>query len=148
MQSKIGSLILKLGRPFFKVLLDGSQRSRVCVMVDHKMLVVKPFIGADKWALPGGGIHKNEAPAVAAVRELYEETKVQVAAEKLKEVGAFKIAHDSITYTAHCFLVEFALPPETKRQWLEVADLQWKDVRDLEFENISQEVRYMLDYLK
>lgn len=55
----------------------------------YEILLIKrardPF--ADKWALPGGFVNKDEPLAVAAARELEEETGMR--AEHLEQVGAF-----------------------------------------------------------
>ena len=44
----------------------------VCVR-DGALLLVR-FTGADRWALPGGGLDHGEDPRDAVVREVHEET--------------------------------------------------------------------------
>ncbi|HET6258699.1 NUDIX domain-containing protein [Pseudonocardia sp.] len=57
------------------------QRTRVgayvvCVQDDALLLV--RFSGSDRWTLPGGGLDHGERPEDAAVREVDEETGLQV----------------------------------------------------------------------
>ncbi|MCA1219291.1 NUDIX domain-containing protein [Streptomyces sp. 8L] len=63
----------------------------VVLTPDGYVLLVKrkwePY--ADYWALPGGHANRGEATTAAAIRELEEETSVQVAAEDLRQLGAW-----------------------------------------------------------
>lgn len=50
-------------------------RTRVAVILNNReILLVKNWLGYQRWTLPGGGMKRNETPAEAAVRELKEET--------------------------------------------------------------------------
>lgn len=66
----------------------------VAVIDGSQVLLIKrenpPHAG--KWALPGGIIEINESPEEAAVRELKEETNIDVAPEELSLIGTYSIA--------------------------------------------------------
>lgn len=63
----------------------------VCIRGGDVLLIERgwpPYKG--KLALPGGHVDPEDAsPLAAAVRELYEETRVRVAADDLQEVGVY-----------------------------------------------------------
>lgn len=48
-----------------------------------------------RWALPGGGVDPGEQPAEAVVREVYEETGVHVAVERLAGVVLRQVRFDN-----------------------------------------------------
>ncbi|MFI1734947.1 NUDIX domain-containing protein [Streptomyces acidicola] len=63
----------------------------VIVTPDRHVLLIErgwdPYEG--HWALPGGHVDPSEDALDAAVRELVEETGVRVAADDLREIGAW-----------------------------------------------------------
>ncbi|GGZ18350.1 NUDIX domain-containing protein [Streptomyces nitrosporeus] len=62
----------------------------VLLAAGHVLLIQRrwdPHAGS--WALPGGHVDAGEASLQAAVRELKEETGLPVAADALRQVGAF-----------------------------------------------------------
>ena len=75
----------------------------VCVAIDKtdKILIVKRNLnpGINKWALPGGFVESNEAPEIACLRELEEETGIKgkikrligVYIQKTKEYGSILV---------------------------------------------------------
>jgi 8-oxo-dGTP diphosphatase len=58
----------------------------VIVDDDGKVLLVKHTYGRLNWELPGGGAEANESAAETAVREVREETGLQVSVERLTGV--------------------------------------------------------------
>ena len=53
-----------------------------------------------KWTLPGGGLDFGEAPIKAVVRELEEETGIQVAVRRLVEVESENFDNDDRLFQA------------------------------------------------
>ncbi|MCX4489780.1 NUDIX hydrolase [Streptomyces anulatus] len=62
----------------------------VLLAAGHVLLIQRRWAPhAGSWALPGGHVDAGEASLQAAVRELKEETGLPVAADALRQVGAF-----------------------------------------------------------
>lgn len=58
-----------------------SQKDRVRVIVyrdDGKILLVRGRFSRQEWALPGGGVNRNESYEQAAVREVLEEVGLKI----------------------------------------------------------------------
>lgn len=69
--ARVMSLVFKL----------GSKKDRVRVIVyrdDGDILLVKNRFSRQKWALPGGGVNRNESYEQAVVREVLEEIGLKI----------------------------------------------------------------------
>ena len=59
----------------------GSKKDRVRVIIyrdDGKILLVRGRFSRQEWALPGGGVNRNESYEQAAVREVLEEIGLKI----------------------------------------------------------------------
>ena len=72
----------------------GSSHTGVCVVIrhDNKVLAVRHSYRPE-YTIPGGGMGKNETPAIAGARELGEELSLQVAPEDLVYVKQMRNTH-------------------------------------------------------
>lgn len=61
--------------------------SMVIWVADNRVLLVRNGYGERAWGFPGGVMNRREDPADCAVRELREETGIDVSAEELTLVG-------------------------------------------------------------
>lgn len=62
-------------------------RTRLLLVFDDEVLLVKNWLGSGGWSLPGGGLHRGEQPSVGVLRELKEELGVTFAPDRLIEFG-------------------------------------------------------------
>ncbi|WBB76002.1 NUDIX domain-containing protein [Micromonospora sp. WMMD1128] len=59
----------------------------VLVVDDHaRLLLVRHAGSSDGWAVPGGAVDVGESPAQAAIREIREETGIQIGTPRLLDV--------------------------------------------------------------
>ena len=73
-------------------------RSQALVVRDDKVLMVLHNDGIDQWwCLPGGGIHAEEDPSDACIRELFEECKVR--GTIIRQTSEILYEHDDTHYT-------------------------------------------------
>ena len=75
----IGRLLFWLLWPLVWLYSPLTLRSRVVIVKDKKVLVVKNWFGSGAWQLPGGGVKIGENHLDAAARELKEELGIEVA---------------------------------------------------------------------
>lgn len=106
------------------------ERARILVLDGSgKILLVRGLIGFD-WALPGGGINRNEAPKSAAIRELREETGIIADELRVRDLGRVENQVTGVGYTAHLFVMELT-SEVTFRKTPEIITLDWFDIDTL-----------------
>src|ERR1035438_9542189 len=79
----IGKISFWLLWPGLYLHLMGSVRSRVIISCGDQILLIRNWLGPGDYTLPGGGIRKNEEPGDGAVRELKEETGLDIETKSL-----------------------------------------------------------------
>jgi 8-oxo-dGTP diphosphatase len=101
----------------------------------------KSGFGAGKWVGLGGHIEEGEKPEAAAVREVREESELEVAADSLQHVASIEFrfpARPSWDQTAQVYLTsvydgELAESDEVAPRWFDEDDipfaLMWDDAR-------------------
>ncbi len=119
--------------------LRNSRRVRVMVF-DKKgrLLLLRNWLGPQKWALPGGGCKYLEPDQTAAARELYEETGIKVDPKQLKFVYQYK--HHELGYNAPVYTVKINKvvkpAPVKKINRLEIIDQAWFSPKDIPEDNL------------
>lgn len=121
----IGRVAFWILWPALYVYMRGSRRTRVLVMHDDEVLVIKHWLGRDFWQLPGGGLHKKEAVLVGAARELLEETGIVAAYADLQYLGAehAKVAGIPLVQEYVCLTV--TVKPQVTMQKIEIRTYAW-----------------------
>jgi ADP-ribose pyrophosphatase YjhB (NUDIX family) len=87
---------------------------------DGRILVVRPTY-AHEWMLPGGRVERGETPQGAAVREVREETGLDVVLDRLLLVDARMARDTSFVFAGH------VTGGELEPQLGEIAEVGWLD---------------------
>ena len=144
LKERCGRIIYYLVRPTIHVLLRGSRRAYVVIEQDGKILVVKNFLGSGKWHLPGGGCHKDESYASAAVREVNEEVGLVIEQSALQALGAPEIfAKRGFRYSL--FLHSLQEPVTLRLDQIEIIDACWVHPDELTPVNAGETTLRALD---
>lgn len=88
----LGRIAYFLAWPFLFTAAHTVGKRRVRVMLkapDGSLLLVRTSVGRQLWALPGGGIARNESTGYACVREVEEETGLKIDERQLTHVRNF-----------------------------------------------------------
>jgi 8-oxo-dGTP diphosphatase len=75
---------------------------RALIVRDDTVLLIRHRSGSQPWALPGGGVERNERLAEAARREAHEETGARVRVEQL--LGVYDRFGDRISNYVAVFI--------------------------------------------
>ena len=142
---RIGTVLWWLLWPvWFLYFRNGPLRSRVLVLCGDEVLVVQNWLGPKKFALPGGGCHKNESPLVSAVRELYEETGIGAAESALTRLGSRRHTQYGLRYHAKFFSMQIHDKPTLKLRRPEIFAAVWVPYEQAQVLRLDDEVLYAL----
>lgn len=95
------------------------------IHVDGQVLLVKGWLSAGRWLLPGGGLHRSEEPTVGAAREVSEETGLAIAPDTLKELGQGTAKETGLKFQSIVYEVELKEPQQPQLHGLELVDAKW-----------------------
>lgn len=115
---------------YLRVGVSGD-RTRVVVVADGQVLVVKDWLGNGRWKLPGGGLHRGEEPAHGASRELREETGLDIRPDQLQIFTRQKAVARHLAPMLVCFRLDLNEIITPKLAHGEIAAVAWVPLPDL-----------------
>lgn len=111
--------------------LRGSRRTRVLVRAGDRILVIQNWLSSEPWDLPGGGAHRGEDAAVAAQRELREETGLVLPVESFTFLQRAERRYRWAKFTYDLFEVVLPEPLPVRGRWPELTKAAWVPVNEL-----------------
>lgn len=131
--------------PLLFVYLRIGRRTRVLLVADNKVLVVQTWLGPGKWALPGGGLHQGEDAADGVLRELREETGINLNKTNLRHLGQARLSEYGLSFLCERFVAQVDRQLPIKRQWYEITKAAWIDPQELNTKNSIVDVVDLLE---
>lgn len=122
---QLGTLLYWAVRPVLVLYLRRSRRTRIVLRVGDEILVTRTWMSDGRWSLPGGGLHRSEDPVNGAVRELREETGINILPSKLSYLKTETYRNDGLTFTAIYYACGSAEKPSIRMQRFEICDYAW-----------------------
>lgn len=104
-------------------------------------MVIKSWLGSQRWHLPGGGIKEGEDPAEAVTRETKEEVGVYLQPKELHLVAEGLWSSGGHNHLYHIFGVEVATKPKITLRRREILEAQWLWPAELTEANMPAEMR-------
>lgn len=143
--SLLGSAAFWIGWPiWFAHFKLQPRRSRVLIVSEGDVLLVRGWLGGKKWGLPGGGLKAGESVTAGSVREVEEEVGVRLAETALRQIGTYRHKAGGISYQAECCVVELSEKPALKIRWYEIADARWFKLSDIRGRMLGKDAGYAL----
>lgn len=121
----IGTAIFWAAWPLLWVYLRVGQRTRVIITAQDNILLVKSWLGSGKWSLPGGGLHRGEAPLTGAAREVREETGLHLTPQHLTFLYEARGSNDGQSFRYQCFAAHLPKPVPLQKRLFEITDAVW-----------------------
>lgn len=142
---KVGTVLFWLLWPVWVVYFKyGGTRSRVLVACKGEVLLVQSWLGPKRYMLPGGGSHKSETVSASAIRELKEETGLEVTESMLMKLGSRRHRQYRLRYHARFFAVELAEKPKLHLQRHEIFRASWFLIETIDEAQLDEEAVYAL----
>ncbi len=142
----MGRVVFWLAWPFWFVYFRVvSNRTRVVIVVDGELLLVRTWLGANSWGLPGGGAHRGESLEQAACRELAEEVGVVADPTRLSFVASNEHKERGLRYTAQYFVLKLDSKPSLQLQKQEIAEAGWFDKTELSDLDLNKDTMFVVD---
>lgn len=140
----IGKIAFWLSFPALWIWLRRSARTRVLIIFNDEFLVLQDWLSAGDWSLPGGGLHKGENSLQGLIREVQEETGIELYEKDV--MFLFNTHHNErgIPFTYDCFAAQLDTKPEVKLQKFEIADYKWVSLKNPDV-RLSKDTTYALE---
>lgn len=135
-----GKVAFWLSLPLLYLYLHSSRRTRVVIIAEGQILLVKGWYGSGKWILPGGGLHRGEDVRAGAVREVAEETAIRLLPEQLRPFGDATHHGYGLHYTYERFYVELPKLPVVIPQRHEIAEAAWFPIEAIDLNSAETDV--------
>jgi 8-oxo-dGTP pyrophosphatase MutT (NUDIX family) len=107
-----------------------ARRPGEILLIRQYRFIIDQFV----WAIPSGGVDRNEDHAAAARRELLEETGYRAAS--IKKIQSYFPSYGSGNQEFHCYLAEDLSRAPEKFDSNEVLEVRWfpdREVKDMIF---------------
>lgn len=140
----LGTAAFWLGWLGIYAYLRFGKRTKLLVRHKDQVLLVKNWLGPDEWSLPGGGIRLGEEPLEAALRELREETEIQLTSSDLKLVSKSLLKTHGLKFISYVYEANLPKLPKTSAHGMDITEAAWFNRQELASQRLSPEVRNLL----
>lgn len=145
-KKQLGEIIFWVGYPVIFFLLRNSHRSRVIILAEDKVLFVRKLLGDKDLSLPGGGLKKGENSNQATVREVKEETGLDINPKSLELVKESIVLRErGIKYFSDCYQTTLKKVVNTSTKKVEIIESIWLPYREvLDTDQLSKNTNKLL----
>jgi len=143
----VGRIGFWLVWPALYIYLYNTQRTRVIITAGDKVLLVKGWLSAGQWMLPGGGLRQGERPEIGLVREVQEECGLILEGITLKKMAVERGGNVGLTSMLHFYSAKLPAIMPVHRQRGEITAAVWLPLSELSKVTCASEVHRALQLL-
>lgn len=144
---KAGVAAFWLAWPALWVYLRMGKRTRVLIICGNEFLVLKGWLGSGDWMLPGGGLHRGENSLQGLIREVAEETGIELYEKDVEFLYGGRHHNKGLQFSYDCYAARLAEKPVIKLQKHEIVEYGWLPVADTA-SRLSDDARAILSYFQ
>ena len=138
-------IIFWLTWPGLWLVLRGSRRTRLLLTCGDEFLVLQGWLNNGQWSLPGGGLHKNEAPVTGVLRELREETGIILRPSQVCHAYNGPYNKQGLKFEYIAFTAHLDTKPSLKAQVFEIKTITWQSLKNHSVP-LTQDTSALLDW--
>lgn len=131
MREQINKLGFNIAKPIARWFLSDSTRVRALIIAGDEILLVRSWIGSQRWTLPGGGVSKNEKPKKTLKRELCEELDLKIHQKNYERILKHKHQEHGADFTIIIYQIELPEKQNFKIRKSEIIEAGWHKVDKL-----------------
>ncbi len=136
--SMIGNALFWATWPALFIYLYPTKRTRVLIVAEGSILLGKSWLGSGDWHTIGGGIRRKETPLQGALREVFEETGLQLEPSQFQVLNTTSLTSErGLVVHYEGFVVELHEKPELIIQKAEMSDLAWFPLGHITSSNVG-----------
>ena len=140
----ITNIIYAFLKPALKAYLKDRITTRVLIIKNNQILVIRNTISNGDMSLPGGGVKNGEEPSAALIREVNEEVGIKLNNDKLIYQGIYWASNDGLKYQYHLWFYNLKTDPVIKKRPFEISEAYFIDERELMNLRLSSELSHSL----
>lgn len=140
---KLGVIAFWLTWPGLWLYLRNTHRTRALIVCGDEFLGLKSWLGSSDYILPGGGLHKGENPLPGMLREVREETGLEIKQNDAEFLYKTPAHNKGIPFVYSAFAVRLIKKPTVRLKGLEIIDYVWLSL-DSPPTNLAPDVRDIL----
>ncbi len=133
---QLGRIAYWMTRPAIAICIRFTHRTRVMIICDNHVLLVKGWLSAGQWQLPGGGVHRHESARQGALREVREETGIQLDAADMWPLYQGRVT-DGMSFYMTAYSVMLSSRPVVQKQARELIDYAWVPITELSAKELT-----------
>jgi 8-oxo-dGTP pyrophosphatase MutT (NUDIX family) len=137
----LGTASFWLSWPALRLYLHWTRRTRVLIVCGDEVLVLQKWLYVREWSLPGGGMHRSEDPLQGALREVREETGIELQPPQLSELLRERFYDKGLSFDCYYFVCRLSQKPALKLHSSEILAVQWMSIFEPITMNTNKDVR-------
>lgn len=135
----VGRLAFVVSLPLLMIYVRLRERTRILVVSEDTIVVVRGWLSNGKWSLPGGGLHWRESHKKGVVRELAEETGLRIKESTIEYLGKDR-QKSTLSFRYYQYVVTLSKRQALRRQRGEITDVAWIHTDELNAANAEEHV--------
>ncbi len=115
------------------------------LFVGEEVLLLRGWLSDGKWQLPGGGLHAEENPKAGMIRELQEETGLNLKPNEIIGLAVENYSEKGFSFECHYFMARINKKEFPGSKGMEISGHTWIPASRITQKNTGKDVARALE---